>query len=107
MGISRLLIALLGAIGLLLLVIVIILQRVKAAEPNDAFIITGRKGKPVRNPETGQISTDMFGDVDGVAIVKTGGNDHAIRAGAQRFLDQQDGIEGFTQEVLAGSLPAI
>jgi len=46
-------------------------------------------------------------DLDGVAIVKIGGNEDAIRAGAQRFLDQQDGIEGFTQEVLAGSLRAI
>jgi flotillin len=150
MGISPLLIALLGAVGLLLLVVLLVVQRVKVAGPNDAFIITGRKGKPVRNPETGQISTDMSGqkvvmgasvfvlpfvqklhvmdlssrrisvgirgavsaqgikcDLDGVAIVKIGGNEDAIRAGAQRFLDQQDGIEGFTQEVLAGSLRAI
>jgi flotillin len=42
-----------------------------------------------------------------VAIVKVGGNEDAIRAAAQRFLDQQDGIELFTQEVLAGSLRAI
>lgn len=147
---SPLLIALLGAFGFLVLVVLLIVQRVKVAGPNDAFIITGRKGKPVRNPETGQISTDMSGqkvvmgasvfvlpfvqklhvmdlssrrisvgirgavsaqgikcDLDGVAIVKIGGNEDAIRAGAQRFLDQQDGIEGFTQEVLAGSLRAI
>jgi flotillin len=147
---SPLLIALLGALGFLVLVVLLIVQRVKVAGPNDAFIITGRKGKPVRNPETGQISTDMSGqkvvmgasvfvlpfvqklhvmdlssrrisvgirgavsaqgikcDLDGVAIVKIGGNEDAIRAGAQRFLDQQDGIEGFTQEVLAGSLRAI
>jgi flotillin len=147
---SPLLIALLGAFGFLILVVMLIVQRVKVAGPNDAFIITGRKGKPVKNPETGQISTDMSGqkvvmgasvfvlpfvqklhvmdlssrrisvgirgavsaqgikcDLDGVAIVKIGGNEDAIRAGAQRFLDQQDGIEGFTQEVLAGSLRAI
>jgi len=147
---SPLLMALLGAFGFLVLVVLLIVQRVKVAGPNDAFIITGRKGKPVRNPETGQISTDMSGqkvvmgasvfvlpfvqklhvmdlssrrisvgirgavsaqgikcDLDGVAIVKIGGNEDAIRAGAQRFLDQQDGIEGFTQEVLAGSLRAI
>ena len=46
-------------------------------------------------------------DLDGVAIVKVGGNEDAIRAAAQRFLDQQEGIEAFTQEVLAGSLRAI
>ncbi len=150
MGISPLLVAVLGTIGFLFLVVVLIVQRVKVAGPNDAFIITGRKGKPVRNPETGQISTDMSGqkvvmgasvfvlpfvqklhvmdlssrrisvgirgavsaqgikcDLEGVAIVKVGGNEDAIRAGAQRFLDQQGGIEGFTQEVLAGSLRAI
>jgi len=147
---SPLVIGILGALGLLLLVAMLVVQRVKVAGPNDAFIITGRKGKPVRNPETGQISTDMSGqkvvmgasvfvlpfvqklhvmdlssrrisvgirgavsaqgikcDLDGVAIVKVGGNEDAIRAGAQRFLDQQDGIEQFTQEVLAGSLRAI
>ncbi len=150
MGFSPLLIALIAVLGFLVLVVLLIVQRVKVAGPNDAFIITGRKGKPVKNPETGQISTDMSGqkvvmgasvfvlpfvqklhvmdlssrrisvgirgavsaqgikcDLDGVAIVKIGGNEDAIRAGAQRFLDQQDGIEGFTQEVLAGSLRAI
>ena len=150
MGISPLLVALLAVVGFLVLVALLIVQRVKVAGPNDAFIITGRKGKPVKNPETGQISTDMSGqkvvmgasvfvlpfvqklhvmdlssrrisvgirgavsaqgikcDLDGVAIVKIGGNEDAIRAGAQRFLDQQDGIEAFTQEVLAGSLRAI
>ena len=139
-----------AGVGLLLLVALLVIQRVKVAGPNDAFIITGRKGQPVRNPETGQISTDMSGqkvvmgasvfvlpfvqklhvmdlssrrisvgirgavsaqgikcDLDGVAIVKVGGNEDAIRAAAQRFLDQQDGIEAFTQEVLAGSLRAI
>ena len=147
---SPVVIGILGAFGLLVLVALLIIQRVKVAGPNDAFIITGRKGQPVRNPETGQISTDMSGqkvvmgasvfvlpfvqklqimdlssrrisvgirgavssqgikcDLDGVAIVKVGGNEDSIRAAAQRFLDQQDGIEGFTQEVLAGSLRAI
>jgi flotillin len=46
-------------------------------------------------------------DLDGVAIVKVGGNEDAIRAAAQRFLDQQQGIEAFTQEVLAGALRSI
>jgi flotillin len=142
--------AIIGTVVLLLLVGTLLVRRVKVAGPNEAFIITGRKGKAVKNPETGLISTDMSGqkvvmgasvfvlpfvqrlhvmdlssrripvgirgavsaqgikcDLDGVAIVKVGGNEDAIRAGAQRFLDQQDGIETFTQEVLAGALRAI
>lgn len=139
-----------GAVILLILVGYLIVQRVKVGGPNEAFIITGRKGQPVRNPETGEVSTDMSGqkvvmgasvfvlpfvqrlhvmdlssrrisvgitgavsaqgikcDLEGVAIVKVGGNEDAIRAAAQRFLEQQAGIEQFTQEVLAGSLRAI
>ncbi|GAA2219272.1 flotillin family protein [Streptomyces nogalater] len=46
-------------------------------------------------------------NLDGVAIVKVGGTEDAIRAAAQRFLMQQDGIVGFTQEVLSGALRAI
>ena len=142
--------AIIGTVVLLLLVGMLLIRRVKVAGPNEAFIITGRKGKAVKNPETGLISTDMSGqkvvmgasvfvlpfvqrlhvmdlssrripvgirgavsaqgikcDLDGVAIVKVGGNEDAIRASAQRFLDQQDGIETFTQEVLAGALRAI
>ncbi|MBA2575050.1 MAG: flotillin family protein, partial [Euzebyaceae bacterium] len=125
-----------GLIVLLIIVGLAVLTRVKVAGPNEAFIITGRKGRPVRNPETGDISTDMSGqkvvmgasvfvvpfvqrlhimdlssrripvgirgavsaqgikcDLEGVAIVKVGGNEDAIRAAAQRFLTQQQGIE--------------
>ncbi|MFD4985669.1 flotillin family protein [Streptomyces sp. NPDC058374] len=46
-------------------------------------------------------------NLEGVAIVKVGGNEDAIRAAAQRFLQQQGGIVGFTQEVLSGALRAI
>ncbi|MCM2413054.1 MULTISPECIES: flotillin family protein [unclassified Streptomyces] len=45
--------------------------------------------------------------LEGVAIVKVGGSEDAIRAAAQRFLRQQNGIVGFTQEVLSGALRAI
>jgi flotillin len=137
--------------GLLVLVVAVAVSRFKVSGPDEAFIITGRKGGgSVRNPETGEISTDLSGqrvvmgastfvlpvvqklhtldlssrripvairgavsaqgikcDLEGVAIVKVGGNEDAIRAAAQRFLDQQEGIEVFTQEVLAGSLRAI
>jgi flotillin len=46
-------------------------------------------------------------NLDGVAIVKVGGSETAVRAAAQRFLHQQAEIESFSQEVLAGSLRSI
>ncbi|MFB7274084.1 SPFH domain-containing protein [Streptomyces sp. NPDC056244] len=46
-------------------------------------------------------------NLDGVAIVKVGGTEDSIRAAAQRFLRQQGGIVGFTQEVLSGALRSI
>jgi flotillin len=127
----------------------LVASRFKVAGPNEAFIVTGRKGKAVTNPETGQISTDLSGQkvvmgastfvvpvvqklavldlssrqiavsvgsasaqgircsLEGVAIVKVGGTEDAVRAAAQRFLGQQEEIEPFTQEVLAGSPRAI
>lgn len=146
-------IALVGVLGLVLLVVLtglIIASRYRVAGPNEAYIITGRKGREVRNPETGTISTDLSGqkvvmgggvfvvpfvqrlhvldlssrrimvqirgavsgqgvklNLDGVALVKVGGNEDSIRAAAQRFLTQQGEIETFTQETLAGSLRSI
>nr|WP_243731581.1 SPFH domain-containing protein [Nocardioides ochotonae] len=125
-------------------------SRYKVAGPNEAFIVTGRKGKAVINPETGALTTDLSGqkvilgggtfvipfvqklgtldlssrrisvqirgavsgqgiklNVEGVAIVKVGGNADQIRLAAQRFLSQQADIEPFTQEVLAGALRSI
>ena len=147
---SPLVLGILGAVFLLILVGMTIVSRIKVAGPNEAFIITGRKGEPVKNPETGDISYDMSGqkvimgasvfvlpfvqrlhvmdlssrrisvsirgavssqgikaDLDGVAVVKVGGNEDAIRAAAQRFLTQQKEVDTFTTEVLAGSLRAI
>ncbi|GAA2568007.1 MULTISPECIES: flotillin family protein [Streptomyces] len=46
-------------------------------------------------------------NLEGVAIVKVGGTEDSIRAAAQRFLQQQEGIVGFTQEVLSGALRSI
>ena len=147
---SPLVAAIIGAVTLLILVAYLIVSRIKVAGPNEAFIITGRKGSPVKNPETGEVSLDMSGqkvvmgasvfvlpfvqrlhimdlssrrisvsirgavsaqgikaDLDGVAVVKVGGNEDAIRAASQRFLTQQKEVETFTTEVLAGSLRAI
>lgn len=149
-GINPVVTAVVGLILLLVLVGLLIASRYKVAKPNEAFIITGRKGKEVRNPETGLVSTDLSGqkvvmgggvfvvpfiqrlhvldlssrrimvtirnavsgqgiklNVEGVAIVKVGGNEDSIRAAAQRFLSQQEEIETFTQETLAGSLRSI
>ena len=140
----------LGVVVLLVLLVLLVTSRYKVAGPNQAFIVTGRKGKAVLNPETGQLTTDLSGqkvvlgggvfvvpfiqklatmdlssrrisvhitgavsgqgiklNLDGVAIVKIGGNADQIRLGAQRFLSQQADIEAFTQEVLAGALRSI
>lgn len=143
-------VAIVGLVVLLLVIALLITTRYKVAKPDEAFIVTGRKGQEVKNPETGEISTDLSGqkvvmgggvfvlpfvqrlqilhlssrrimiqirgavsgqgvklNLDGVAIVKVGGNEDSIRAAAQRFLSQQEEIETFTQETLAGSLRSI
>ena len=145
-----LLVVVIVALALVVAIVVLVASRFKVAGPNEAFIVTGRKGKAVTNPETGTISTDLSGQkvvmgastfvlpvvqklavldlssrqiavsvgsavsaqgikcsLEGVAIVKVGGTENAVRAAAQRFLGQQNEIDPFTQEVLAGSLRAI
>lgn len=139
-----------GLVVLLVLLLLLVTSRYKVAGPNQAFIVTGRKGKAVLNPETGALTTDLSGqkvilgggtfvipfvqklgvldlssrrisvqirgavsgqgiklNVEGVAIVKVGGNADQIRLAAQRFLSQQADVEAFTQEVLAGALRSI
>ncbi|MGH3352161.1 MAG: flotillin family protein [Nocardioides sp.] len=146
----ELLVPIAGFVVLLILLLLLVTSRYKVAGPNQAFIVTGRKGKAVLNPETGQLTTDLSGqkvvlgggvfvvpfvqklatmdlssrrisvriggavsgqgiklNLDGVAIVKVGGNADQIRLAAQRFLSQQEEIEPFTQEVLAGALRSI
>ncbi|GAA0896562.1 flotillin family protein [Virgisporangium aurantiacum] len=138
-----------GVVLLLVLLVLLVMSRLRVASPDEAFIITGRKGRSITS-STGALSTDLSGqkvvlgasvfvvpvvqklyaldlssrrinvriqgavsaqgircDLEGVAIVKVGGGEAAIRAAAQRFLHQQDGIEAFTSEVLAGVLRAI
>jgi len=139
-----------GLVALLVLLLLLVTSRYKVAGPNQAYIVTGRKGKAVLNPETGALTTDLSGqkvilgggtfvipfvqklatldlssrrisvqirgavsgqgiklNVEGVAIVKVGGNADQIRLAAQRFLSQQQEVEAFTQEVLAGALRSI
>ncbi|WP_353953553.1 SPFH domain-containing protein [Knoellia sp. S7-12] len=149
-GLSSTLFAVLGLVALVVLLGLLVTTRYKVAGPNEAFLVTGRKGKEVKNLETGVVSTDLSGqkvvmgggvfvlpfvqkshtldlssrrisvqirgavsgqgiklNLDGVAIVKVGGNEDSIRAAAQRFLSQQAEIETFTQETLAGALRSI
>ena len=151
MELSSPLVAIGGLVVLVVLLVLLVTSRYKVAGPNQAFIVTGRKGKAVLNPETGALTTDLSGqkvilgggvvrhpvraearhprplqsrrisvqirgavsgqgiklNVEGVAIVKVGGNADQIRLAAQRFLSQQKDIEAFTQEVLAGALRSI
>lgn len=136
--------------GLLILLFVLLtISRIKVAGPNEAFIVTGRKGKRIQSADglrshdlsgqkvvmgasvfvlpvvqkmqvmdlssrrihveiTGAVSKQgIRANLQGVAIVKVGGTEDAIRASAQRFLHQQAEIEEFTREVLAGSLRSI
>ncbi|RYI97096.1 MAG: flotillin family protein, partial [Actinomycetales bacterium] len=54
----------LGTIGLVVVIALLaalITTRYKVAGPNEAFIVTGRGGKSVRNAETGVSSTDISG----------------------------------------------
>jgi flotillin len=138
-----------GAVLLVLLLIMFVLSRIKVAGPNEAFIVTGRKGRAIASSDGSRL-TDLSGqkvvmgasvfvvpvvqklqsldlssrrihveingavskqgiraNLQGVAIVKVGGTEDAIRAAAQRFLRQQAEIEEFTREVLAGSLRSI
>jgi flotillin len=144
-----LLIAIAGGVLLVVMLVIFILSRIKVAGPNEAFIVTGRKGRSMESPE-GVVSTDLSGqkvvmgasvfvmpvvqklqvlglssrrihveiqgavskqgiraNLQGVAIVKVGGTEDAIRAAAQRFLHQQAEIDEFAREVLAGALRSI
>jgi flotillin len=138
-----------GAVLLVVLLILFVISRIKVAGPNQAFIVTGRKGRTTTTADgvsvrdlSGQkvvmgasvfvwpviqklhsldlssrgIRVEIHGAVSkqgiranlqGVAIVKVGGTEAAIRAAAQRFLHQQDEIDEFTREVLAGALRSI
>lgn len=146
---SPVLYAVIGGVVLVILIVLLILSRIKVAGPNQAFLVTGRRGRATTGAD-GQVSTDLSGqkvvmgasvfvlpivqklhsvdlssrripvairggvskqgvkcDLEGVAIVKVGGNESSIRAAAQRFLNQQQGIDIFTSEVLAGALRSI
>lgn len=130
-----------GIVIVILIVVLAIVKRYKIAGPNQAFIITGSKGKTagdlsgqkvvtgsgvfvvpfmqtlysmdlsarrINVPIRGAVSkAGVKLNVDGIAIVKVGGDETSIRAAAQRFLTQQEEIEVFATEVLSGALRSI
>ncbi|WP_421120715.1 SPFH domain-containing protein [Aquihabitans daechungensis] len=138
---SSIVIALAGLAVLFIAIVLFVVTRIKVAGPNEAFIITGRKGKGsgdtsgqkvvmgasvfvvpfVQKLGAVDLSSRQIGVsvpaavssngircvLEGVAVVKVGGTEELIRAAAQRFLGQQQEIDVFTREVLAGSLRAI
>src|SRR3954468_5090130 len=66
---SPLIIAIVGAVLLVLFIAMFILSRISVAGPNEAFIVTGRKGRSVRAAD-GSTVTDMSGQkvVKGAAV---------------------------------------
>ena len=57
---SPILIAIAGAVVLVVLLILLILSRIKVAGPNQAFLVTGAKGRSTTDA-MGDVSTDMSG----------------------------------------------
>src|SRR5690348_5911302 len=57
---SPLIIAIVGAVLLVLFIAMFILSRISVAGPNEAFIVTGRKGKAIRAAD-GTTVTDLSG----------------------------------------------
>jgi flotillin len=55
-----LIIAIAGIVALFLLIVIFILSRIKVAGPNEAFIVTGRKGRAIRAAD-GTLVTDLSG----------------------------------------------
>jgi flotillin len=66
---TPLLVAIIGAVLLILLIAMSILSRIKVAGPNEAFIVTGRKGRSVKAAD-GTMVTDLSGQkvVMGAAV---------------------------------------
>lgn len=58
---SPVIVAVAGVVVLLVLLALVVITRYKVAGPNEAFIITGRRGKKSIDPETGQVSIDNSG----------------------------------------------
>ncbi|MFJ6279539.1 flotillin family protein [Arthrobacter subterraneus] len=124
-----------GAVVILgLIAAVIARMALRIASPSEALIITGKGnqesqrvvfGRTFINPFTQrafsislasrQVTLQIEGiskngiklHLTGVAQIKVGGDEEAVRRAAQRFLNQQDQIDHYTQETLSGSLRSI
>src|SRR5678809_1052306 len=55
-----LLVAIGGGVLLIIMIIFYILSRIKVAGPNEAFIVTGRKGRSIESAD-GSMATDLSG----------------------------------------------
>src|SRR5262245_55062708 len=66
---SPVIIAIVGLVVLFLLISMFVLSRIKVAGPNEAFIVTGRKGRAIRAAD-GSLVTDLSGQkvVMGAAV---------------------------------------
>ena len=123
------------AIIVALIVIIVLLRSFRVARPDEALVITGRAGgKPARvaigsralvlpirersyklSLASRSVKVTVEGIsrngiklfLEGVAQVKVGGDEENVRLAAQRFLEQQNQIESYTQDILAGSLRAV
>jgi flotillin len=125
-----------GALALLVLLLLIVLVRsYRTARPDEALIITGRSASKPSKVVVGarsvvypfvnkaytlslasrsvQVTVEGISkngiklSLQGVAQVKVGGDEDNVRLAAQRFLQQQDQIERYTQDILAGSLRSV
>lgn len=61
MDLSGPIVAIGGLAALVVLLVLLVTSRYNVAGPNQAYTVTGRKGKVVLNPETGALTTDLSG----------------------------------------------
>src|SRR6185312_10200595 len=61
LNINPVVLAVVGIVVLILIVAMIVTGRYKVSGPNEAFIVTGRKGRKVVDPKTGAVSHDVSG----------------------------------------------
>ena len=124
------------AIAVAVLVLLVVLVRsYRTARPDEALVITGRSATKPSKVVVGarsvvypfvnkaytlslasrsvQVTVEGISkngiklSLQGVAQVKVGGDEENVRLAAQRFLQQQDQIERYTQDILAGSLRSV
>ena len=58
MPFANIAVAVVGLIVLVILLAILIVTRYRVAGPNEAYIVTGKKGKEIRDAQTGALSQD-------------------------------------------------